>query len=138
MSHAALDSELAQLKTWLTAFDRQYPQMPDHPQAVRVRSRIKEIDDAKKRDKRMAKKAKKAFGTILDTVGQNGAAFGIPGAADALRALAANPSDAKALAQVGQAVTKLASKDPRLAQVASVGLPLLTSIFADDGEKDED
>lgn len=137
MSHAALDSELVQLKTWLTEFTRQYPQMPDHPQAVRVRNRIKEIDDAKKRDKRMAKKAKKAWGTILSTVEQNGASFGIPGAADVLRKLAENPSDSAALAQVGTHIAKLASKDPRLAQFASVGLPLLTNLFVDD-DKEED
>lgn len=124
--HAALDSESAQLKAWLT----QYGAISPH--ADRVRQRLKAIEDAKRDDKRQKKRAKKVWGQVLNVVDQHAPAAGVQ-----LRKLADSPNDAAALAGITSAIADAAIKDPKLAAVARTVMPMISQLFVDDDDDDK-
>lgn len=128
-STAALDSESAQLLGWLRAFERQHGQGTAHPQVEQVKARLKAIDDARKADKRQAKRARKLWGTVLGVIDEHDAVAG-----GHLRNLAKSPNDAAALAGVGAAIASVASKDARIAAIAKVALPAIQTLFVDNDD----
>lgn len=131
-AHPALDSESAQLHAWLRASERPGA-VVNVADVARVKARLVAIEDAKRRDKQQAKRAKRLWGTVLETVGQHN-----PTAAGHLRKLAASPDDKAALAGVVGALAAASGKSPVLAQALQVGLPIVQQLFVNDDDTTEE